>query len=92
MMKTPTRFAIALASAFVAQHIAPAPASDSAVYDKLSASRDALLSQKREVLRSRQEVSVHIQELQRQEGILDNYLNQLDRSITDVERAMYQLR
>lgn len=74
------------------QQIAPAPASDSAVYDKLSSSRDALLSQKREVLRSRQEVAVQIHELQRQEGILDNYLNQLDRSIIDVERAMYQLR
>jgi len=69
----------------------PAPATDSPAYSKLKASSDALHAQKREVQRSYNEVVGQIDELRRRQGLLENYLLQLDHSIRDVDRALAEV-
>ncbi len=70
----------------------PAPASDPLTYNKLKASSDALHAQQREVQRSYVQVVGQIDELRRQQALLDSYLTQLDHSIKDVDRALNELR
>lgn len=81
---------IGIAATLFVTVIAPSPAYDP--YDRLKASRDAMLSQQREVQRSYNEVNTQIDELRRQQSILEQYLQQLDRSIRDVDRAMGELK
>lgn len=82
---------LTITAASLASLVSPAPASDSAPYLKLKDSRDALLIQQREVTRSYNEVQLQIDELRRRQAILESYLQQLNRSIRDVDGALAQL-
>lgn len=66
----------------------PTKAYDSDVYFKLKSSRDALLSQRKEVERAQAEVDDKLQTLEKKQALLDSYVRQLDKSIRDVEDAM----
>ena len=68
--------------------VLPSPAVDSAVYNKLKSTSDALHAQQREVKRSYNETMGQIDELRRRQSLLENYLVQLDHSIRDVDRAL----
>lgn len=65
---------------------------DAYVYENLSRSRDALLSQRAELERTRNDVSSQIDRLQQKMARIDQYLRQVDGSIRDVEDAMKQVR
>ncbi len=85
------RLSLSLVGVVCLSGVAPSPATDSATYNKLKASSDALHAQQREVQRSYNEVAGQIDELRRRQGLLENYLVQLDHSIRDVDRALNEL-
>jgi hypothetical protein len=61
---------------------------DAFVYTNLQKSRDALLSQRAELERSRATVLAQIDQLQQKAARLDQYLRQVDGSIKDVDDAI----
>ena len=63
---------------------------DNQASTKLMASRDALLSEERDIQRAYDEVARQIDELQRKQALLDSYLRQVHGAIRDVDRAMGQ--
>ena len=63
---------------------------DNQASTKLLQSRDALLSEERDIQRAYEEVSRQIDELQRKQALLDSYLRQVHGAIRDVDRAMGQ--
>jgi len=63
---------------------------DNQASNKLLQSRDALLSEERDIQRAYDEVSRQINELQRKQALLDSYLSQVHGAIRDVDRAAGQ--
>ncbi len=62
------------------------------IYTKLVATRDALLSQEREIQRSYDETSRKIDELSKKQAVLDSYLRQTNKAISDIDRSMAQVQ
>jgi septal ring factor EnvC (AmiA/AmiB activator) len=62
------------------------------IYNKLGATRDALLSQEREIQRSYEETNRKIDELKQRQAVLDAYLRQTSRAIADIEKSMAQVQ
>lgn len=61
---------------------------NSDVYLRLQSSRDALLTQERDISKSYDEVTRQIDVLRERQALLDSYLAQTRAAIRDVERAM----
>ncbi len=55
---------------------------------RLQTTRDALLTQERDIRKSYDDVTRQIDELRQKQALLDSYLTQTRNAIRDVERAM----
>lgn len=60
----------------------------SRAYDRLAASRDALLAQQRDIQRAYDDLARQMDEIKRKMTLLDAYAHQTDNAIRDVDRAM----
>ncbi|HEY9733193.1 MAG TPA: hypothetical protein V6C89_14845 [Drouetiella sp.] len=58
------------------------------LYVRLQTTRDALITQERDIRKTYDDVSRQIDELRQKQALLDSYLTQTRNAIRDVERAM----
>ena len=70
----------------------PGNSYDQQVYESLQRSRDALISQKAELERARNDVGGQIDRLQAKYDRINLYLKQVDSSLRDVEDALQRAR
>lgn len=69
-----------------------AKAYDSSVYNNLMRTRDALLQQRDYLRRSADETSKQLDQLQQKMGRINNYLDQNDKNLRDIDAALNQYR
>jgi uncharacterized coiled-coil DUF342 family protein len=69
-----------------------AGAYDSSVYNNLMRTRDALLQQRDYLRRSADETSKQLDQLQQKMARINNYLDQNDKNLRDIDAALGQYR
>ena len=78
----------ALITLSAGQLMSPKANAYSGVYDNLQRTRDALLDQRKHLQEVYDQTSTQIDQLQQKLSRIDNYLNQNDRALRDVESAL----
>lgn len=68
--------------------VQPGDGASNDLYVRLQTTRDALMTQERDIRKSYDDVSRQIDELRQKQALLDSYLTQTRNAIRDVERAM----
>ena len=84
------RFLAGLGLSFmlIASSVDSSSGSDNYLYDNLQRSRDALLAQRDELNRAKTDVLAQIDRLNQKAARIDQYLNQVDDSLRDVNSAL----
>lgn len=79
-------FPVALALTILS--VQPGNSSNGDLYIRLQTTRDALITQERDIRKSYDDVTRQIDDLRQKQALLDSYLTQTRSAIRDVERAM----